>query len=84
MTNNIESQIRNNYFNTKEDLYKYLLELKINQQNQLLTEKEITILLNLYDELHSKNEIPLDMNNYSNKTVKHCFSSSALLTFQAG
>lgn len=66
---NIEIQIRNNFFKNKEELYKYILQFKKYQSNYFLTEKETEELLKLYDKLNQKSDIPLDMNNYSNKNV---------------
>ena len=63
---NIENQIKNNQFETKEDLIKY-----INQQKNIgmitsVSEEEVRRLLALYDETHSKESVPLDMTNYKN------------------
>lgn len=69
LISNIQIQINNNVFKSKEDLYKYLLSLKQQGTNILLTEKDIEELLKLYDELHLQSEIPLSMENYSNKSI---------------
>ena len=61
----IEEQIRNNFYNDKEKLAKYLKELKINGILPSITEQQIEELLQLYDNLHSKDVLPLDMQNYS-------------------
>lgn len=69
LISNIQIQINNNVFKSKEDLYRYLLVLKQQGTNILLTEKDIEELLKLYDELHLQSEIPLSMENYSNKSI---------------
>jgi len=69
LISSIQSQINNNVFKSKEHLYKYLLALKQQETNILLTEKDIEELLKLYDELHLQSEIPLSMENYSNKSI---------------
>lgn len=68
LKNNIEKQIRNNYFKSKEELYKYIL--KSNELGNVLIPKDIEELLKLYDELNIKNSSPLDMKTYSNKTLE--------------
>ena len=65
----IQKQIRNNYFRSKEELYEYILKLNKNINSSALTNQEIEELLELYDELHTKSESPLDMENYSNKKL---------------
>jgi len=67
LKNNLEKQIINNYFKSKEELYKYIL--KSNELGNILTPKDIEELLKLYDELHLQSEIPLSMENYSNKSI---------------
>ena len=65
----IENHIRNNSFKTKEDLYRYLLSLKNKNINYIITDEDIKELLKSYDELHSKIEVPLEMQNYTNKKL---------------
>lgn len=62
----IENQIRNNHFNSKEQLSKYLVDLKNSglYQTELSNEK-IEELLNLYDSLNKKSDIPLNMKQYT-------------------
>lgn len=67
--NYIETNIRNNNFKSKEDLYRYLLSLKNQNINYIITEDDIKEILNLYDELHIQVEVPLDMKNYTNKKL---------------
>lgn len=62
----IENQIRNNYFNNKEQLIKYLVDLKNNELYQTeLSNELIEELLNLYDSLNKKSDIPLDIKQYT-------------------
>lgn len=68
LKNNLEKQIINNYFKSKEELYKYIL--KSNELGNVLTQKDIEELLKLYDELNIKNSSPLDMKTYSNKKLE--------------
>lgn len=65
----IENHIRNHSFKTKDELYKYLLELKKQQNNYALTEQDFEEFFKLFDALHMTNEIPLDMENYTNKPL---------------
>lgn len=62
----IENQIRNNHFNSKEQLSKYLVDLKNSglYQTELSNEK-IEELLNLYDSLNKKSDILLNMKQYT-------------------
>ena len=67
---NIEIQIRNNQFGSKEDLVKYINQLKNNKSLTTLTEENIKNLLELYDSLHHTESIPLDMANYKNAKLE--------------
>lgn len=60
----IENQIRNNQFSSKEALNQYLINLR--RKGILISEnqKEIQELLALYDSLNVSAEIPLDMEKY--------------------
>lgn len=66
----IEKQIRDNRFDTKENLVKYINQLKNNGMLTLVTEEEIKKLLEVYDETHQKESIPLDMTNYKNVSLE--------------
>ena len=62
----IENQIRNNHFNSKEQLSEYLLDLKNSGLYQTeLSNELIEELLNLYDSLNKKSDIPLDIKQYT-------------------
>ena len=63
---NIENQIKNNQFETKEDLIKYINQQKNIGMISSVSEEEVRRLLALYDETQSKESIPLDMTNYKN------------------
>lgn len=68
----IENQIRNNHFNSKEQLSKYLVDLKNNglYQTELSNEK-IEELLKLYDSLNKQDDIPLDMKQYAGISLEN-------------
>lgn len=68
----IENQIKNNHFNSKEQLSKYLVDLKNNElyQTELSSEK-IEELLNLYDSLNKQDEMPLDMKQYADVSLEN-------------
>lgn len=65
----IEIQIRDNRFKTKEELYKYLLGLRKREISYIITDEDIKELLKMYDELHKEIEVPLNMQNYTNKQL---------------
>ena len=65
----IENHIRNNSFKTKEDLYRYLLSLRTKNINYIITDEDVKELLKLYDELHIQTEVPLEIQNYTNKKL---------------
>ena len=65
----IENLIRTNKFPTKEDLHKYLIELRKRNIALIITDEDIKKMLQLYDVMHMQKEIPLDMKDYTNKTL---------------
>lgn len=68
----VENQIRNNQFNSKEELSKYLVNLKNSGLYQPeLSKEKIEELLNLYDSLNKKDDIPLDMKQYSGISLEN-------------
>lgn len=62
--NDLESQIKNNQFNSKDQLVEYLVNLR-NKGLSQLDNQQMQELLNLFDSLHKKEDTPLDMQNYS-------------------
>lgn len=62
---NIEYQIKNQQFKTKEDLHNYIIEIKnkFNIPEELLSNEKILELLKLYD-LHNNKTTELDLRNY--------------------
>ena len=68
----IENQIKNNHFNSKEQLSKYLVDLKNNELYQTeLSNEKIEELLNLYDSLNKQDEMPLDMKQYADVSLEN-------------
>lgn len=65
----MENLIRANRFKTKEELYKYILELRKRNIALIITEEDIKKILRMYDEMHMQKEIPLDMKDYTNKKL---------------
>lgn len=69
---NIETQIKNGMFKTKEELSKYLLEtVKKEQFSQEQITGKIKQLLDLYDSLNKSEELPLDMQKYKNISLEN-------------
>ena len=67
---NMEENIRNGRFDSKENLVKYINELKEkNIPTYILTNEKITEFLNLYDELSSKSNFKLDIQNYKGASL---------------
>ena len=66
IVDNLETRIKNNSFQSKEELNEYLNNLKSNAiASTLLSNEEILRLLNLYDEYHQEIPASLDMQNYN-------------------
>lgn len=57
----IERRIRTNDFENKEELSRYIIDLK---NRGFISQEQITQLLSLYDELHNVTDMPLDMEKY--------------------
>lgn len=67
---NMEENIRNGRFDSKENLVRYINELKEkNIPTYILTNEKITEFLNLYDELSSKSNFKLDIQNYKGASL---------------
>ena len=60
----IEHKIKSNQFKTKEELARYITNLK---QRGLLNvdDKTVKKLLGIYDQMHTQESLPLDMENYA-------------------
>ena len=68
---NLESRIKNNEFKSKEELNRYINNLKNNANTSaLLTEDKILTLLNLYDEYHQEISASLDLQNYKEENFE--------------
>ena len=62
----LETRVKDNSFNSKEELNEYLNDLKKHPvAGTLLSNEEILRLLNLYDEYHQEIPASLDMQNYT-------------------
>lgn len=62
---NIEQKIRNNQFESKEQLFEELVNLRNSGVGEVLNNQKMRELLDLYDSMQSKEKTPLDMKNYA-------------------
>lgn len=70
---NLEMRISNNQFASKEELSQYLLSLKNRGiiLQSVLTNEKIQELLDLFDKTNKKDEIPLDIQEYTSVGLEH-------------
>ena len=65
-------QIRNNNFKSKEELNNYIIYLKNNLiPSEVLSNKKVLELLNLYDSIHQNDNPKLDMRNYKASSLSN-------------
>jgi len=70
--NDLENKIKNNFFESKESLNTYLVNLKNNVfPQEVLTDEKILEYLNLYDEYNQKEEASLNMENYKGVSLEN-------------
>lgn len=66
---NLEQQIKNNFFSQKEDLINYIYKLRNN--GVTIDEQKIKEMLQLFDSLHKIEEPPLDMQKYASISLEN-------------
>ena len=67
----LENQIKNNNFKSKEDLNRYLVNLKQRGFISSNDNQKVENLLKLYDELNSHTNNPLNMEGYKNVSLEN-------------
>lgn len=67
----LEKQIRNNHFKSKEELFERLVELRENGMIDVIDNKKMRELLDLYDMIHQKTTSPIDTQNFSSMSIEN-------------
>ena len=67
----LENQIKSDKFQSKEELFEKLVELRNNGMINIIDNQKMRELLDLYDQTHKKIETPLDTQNYASATVEN-------------
>lgn len=67
----LENQIKNNNFKSKEDLNRYIVNLKQRGFISSNDNQKVENLLKLYDELNSRTDNPLNMEGYKNVSLEN-------------
>lgn len=69
--NDLEQKVKNNYFKTKDELFEEMVKLRNNGMGAILDNRKMRELLDLFDSLKSKEETPLDMQNYKSVELEN-------------
>lgn len=67
----LERQIKSDYFKSKEDLFEKLVELRNNGMINEIDNRKMRELLDLYDNIRQKTESPIDTQNYSSVSIEN-------------
>jgi len=64
VVNDLEKRIKNNQFKNKEQLFDEMVKLRNSGVGAALDNRKMRELLNLFDSVQKKEDLPLDMKNY--------------------
>lgn len=67
----LRTQIETDYFKTKDDLFKRIVDLRTNGLFEVIDNAKMRELLELYDKYHSSDMSSLEMDNYENPTLEN-------------